>query len=395
MNRDLEPSRTNDFASGLRRTFPIDIAASALPSPGQMLAAAKAGLVFRLNGFHASTVFDMEFLSPVMPLLSHLVIDLYGVEIRNANVLENATTLESLSWYAGTPDRAVDLKYLPQLRSYSGQIVPGIESILQSKNLTEITIIGRLPEGIPSIGAPVEKMLLSDWTSVSRLPALGAPERLLSLRVDRPRLFDGASLLPAVNLETLQLNSVGRLENVAALNALVKLERLEVEATSDEDWDLLLGSTARLALLILSPNPSSLLRKEGARRGWTVAGKHDQSSSRLWPFSLLKGDEGLGPVLHLGDFSGLSELLTASLGKERVGGLLVNGHLAQELVRAACQGDKEMGDINPEFDSESEGMYVRFPNKKLAARAATLTKAFIRNEKKLTTVIDAYEGNTL
>jgi hypothetical protein len=203
-----------------------------------------------------------------------------------------------------------------------------------------------------------------------------------------PRRFDAASLLAASNLEKVQLNGVGRLENVAALTKLTKLARLEVEADSVEDWDALLESRALSALFILSPNPSKKLRDEGARRGWVVAGKHDQRSGRLMPFDLLNPwEEGGGPVLHLEDFAAVAEMIAATVGAEAFDEEGVNGHLVEDLLRAACEADQELSGAVIEFDSEAGGMYAAFPTRKLAQRAVRATLALLRDPDKLRAVL--------
>lgn len=366
-----------------------------LPPVELLKKAVKLGVPVSLNNSGETPQFSFEFLAPFIQDVRRLWIELTNVNLAHLDVLEEANALEALGWLSPKFDEAVNFANLPRLQRVVIRFQPGLATLLANQNLTDLTLYGFEAPTIPQISAPLSRLKISDRKKQDQLPALSHPDALQEFRVDLPRQFDGGSLLPAVNLKTLQLNSVGRLENLAALTKLSGLERLEIDAYSEEDWDVILDSPAMSALLILSPSPSRSLRSEGARRGWVVAGKHDQSSPKLWPYNLLEGADGPGSVLYLDDFLALSELLVASLSEERVEDLLVNGYLAQELVRAACLGDKELRGIDPEFDSESEGMYVRFPNKKLATRAVAITKALIRNQRKLATVIDAYEVSTL
>lgn len=359
-----------------------------LPSADQLVRAVSAGLGVEVNGYTISGEFSLDYLEPIVEKVRQLFINIGNTVETNAQILRAADRLENLVWQYASPSDVVDLAGLPRLRRFVGHLCPQIQSLLNSPRLTEALLYGDEPRRFPTIGAPLESLLITGHRSMDRLPELKHPELLRSFRVDMPRRFDAASLLAAPNLKKVQLNGVGRLENVAALAGLSKLTRLEVEGASQEDWDVLVDCSVSSALFILSPSPSKRLRDEGARRGWVVAGKHDQRSDRLAPFDLLDPwGEGGGPVLHLDDFAALTELIAASLGEEGFDEGEVNGHLAEDLVRAACEADPELSAAVIEFDSEAGGMYAAFPTKELALRAVKATLALIRDASTLRTLL--------
>jgi hypothetical protein len=308
--------------------------------------------------------------------------------VNDARILEDAANLQNLVWQYPSLDEVLDLSRLPRLARFVGALPSQLESLLNNACLDELNLFSETPSTLPTIGAPLKSLLIGDRRATDRLPELEHPGLLRSFRVDMPRRFDAASLLAAPNLEKVQLLECGRLENLEALTKLSNLSKLEVYGSSHEDWDVLLGSSSASATFILSPDPSKKLRDEGARRGWVVAGKHDQRSGRLMPFDLLNPwEEGGGPVLHLDDFAAVAEMIAATVGAEAFDEEGVNGHLVEDLLRAACEADQELSGAVIEFDSEAGGMYAAFPTRKLAQRAVRATLALLRDPDKLRAVL--------
>lgn len=358
------------------------------PSAEQLIRAVNSGLPIDLDNTKTGGEFSLNYLEPVIERIQVLRITVTNTVLTNIEILEHASRLTSFEWLYPSFRGSVDFSELPRLRNFAALFTPELATVMANRNIKELGILGSELSHLPLIEAPLEALLITDRRATDRLPELAHPESLRSFRVDMPRRFDAASLLAASNLEKVQLNGVGRLENVAALTKLTKLARLEVEAASVEDWDALLESRAPSALFILSPNPSKKLRDEGARRGWVVAGKHDQRSGQLMPFDLLNPwEEGGGPVLHLDDFAAVAEMIAATVGAEALDEEGVNGHLVEDLLRAACEADQELSGAVIEFDSEAGGMYAAFPTRKLAQRAVRATLALLRDPDKLRAVL--------
>jgi hypothetical protein len=346
-----------------------------------------------VNGYSGGKGIGLNFLEPVISELTSLAINLSRSDQADVRILERAASLRTLIWIDSAPGETVDLAALPNLSRFDGTLLPQLISVLDNPSLTDLKIEGPQPRDFREIGAPLSRLHIASRPSTNQLPSLKYPRKLKYFRVDVPRKFNAASLLVASNLEVLHLYSVGNLQNVTTLSQLSHLEELVMMARCEEDWDHLLDSHVKVASMELDPSPSARFRNEAARRGWYVSGKTDAAPKGMAPFTILEPwtVDG-GPVLHLGNFGAMSDLIVNTLGEKQYGDLEVNGHIVEALVRAACKADTELAAADVTFDSESEGFYAAFPTKKLAQRAARLTLKLLRDATKLSFALSVSAG---
>ncbi len=387
IDQDLAPFLQPDtFAPG-EFFIVIDVAGD-LPTVDQVRRAIRLGAKVIVETSRREVEFDFGYFEPVTPELVHLTIDDNSISFLNLDVLEGATDLKSVRWLYPNSDTSLDLSKLPKLEVFWAHFVEGFFSVLENPNLQSLSFFGSGVRCLPPIEAPLKKLHVAELRSLGRLPELKFPESLREFRLDVPKEFDAESLLLAPNLESLNLGIVGQLKNLASIGALSNLQRLYLEARSEEDWDLLLDSSASYAELDLRPNPSRRLREEGTARGWTLTPDRKEPASKIAPFEIQEPwDEISGAVLHLDDFDALTELIVSTLGEASLDLEVVNGHMAEDLVRAAIAGDTSLARAKVQFDSESAAMSAAFPNKALATRAAKAALELIRKPDKLNSVL--------
>ncbi|MCC7128311.1 MAG: hypothetical protein IT192_05820 [Microbacteriaceae bacterium] len=353
------------------------------PTVDQLMRAVKLGLGINLL---VGPGFSLTYLEPVIEQLTYLALASgSSASYLDAHVLERALNLRQLLWWSGDPAEPVDLSSLPNLTRVRIHIAPNNKSILANPNLRELTITSSGVDPLPKILAPLEDLALEEGKKVDRLPELSHPVALKRVCIISPRFFDAASLLVAPNLEMLDLRGAGRFINVDAFPRLKKLQRVWIDGSTEEDWDVMANCVADDVLLELGNDPSRKLLDAGyGRKKWTVIGP---GRKQVEFFDILPPWEpGEGAVLHFTfGFTFVRKNFLESLTDSELPE--VDGILIEDLIRLVCARDKQLASIQPEYDSRREGTFVAFPDKKSAARVARLTSKLMLDQNKLASTV--------